>query len=231
MGILTDTQLATFNFGRALTVQIPAADEIERTLQDLSSMLGKALIVDGIAVIHHGYERTTKDVDVLYAYRDGTIMKRLSPSFKVVKQSSSGWHHLEHRTTGVRLELVPEGGLTTYGFIPGPDIVGGKDGIVSLLGLVWLKLVSGKSQDDADIVSLAKVRAAEMKELGPRLPQELRERFARLLEQAKREMASDPYTNPDTPPPDPKAVQEMEEKYGPKAPGAPQLPQSGESDG
>lgn len=214
MSILTDKQMATFNFGRALTAQIPDANEIEETLQDLATLLEGALIIGGIAVIHHGYERTTRDIDVLYAYRDGSILKRLSSHFKVVLMSSSGWHHLEHRKTGIRLELVPEGGLTTFGSIPGPDIVGGKDGVISLAGLVWLKLVSGRSQDDADIVSLAKARMQEVAELRAGLPEELHERFEALLKQAKREMASDPYSNPDAPPPDPDVVREMAEKYG-----------------
>ncbi len=218
MPVLTDLQLATFTFGRAFSFNIPESSSIGAALKDLTEVVGDGLIVGGIAVIHHGYERTTTGIDVLYAYRDASILTRLSPHFNVIKKPASGWHHLEHKRTGVRLELIPEGGLTTYGFIPGPYIVGGQGGVVSLLGLVWLKLVSGRSQDDADIVSLAKIRLEEMKGLAGQLPAELHDRYLSHLQRAEQELSSDPSGDPNAPAPDPSVVQEMMEKYGPKEP-------------
>src|SRR5262249_20745987 len=124
--VLTRSQRLTFDFARgAGAVNTPDGERIEATLQDLRTVQGPALIIGGLAVIHYGYERSTQDVDILYSQSDGGILKRLRPHFKIVLKAKNGWHHLEHKTTGVRLELIPEGGLTTYGFIPGPATVGG----------------------------------------------------------------------------------------------------------
>src|SRR5262245_20207302 len=106
----------------------PDSKAMGEALEDLRKVQGEALIVGGIAVIHYGYARSTTDVDLLYAHVDGKILERLKPFFKIVLKAKNGWHHLAHRKTGVRLELIPEAGLTTYGFIPGPKSVGGKDG-------------------------------------------------------------------------------------------------------
>ena len=146
----------------------------------------------GVAVIHYGYERSTTDVDILYAHADGKILERLKEYFKLVLKAKNGWHHLEHRKTGVRLELVPEGGLTTYGFIPGPKLVGGKDSVISLHGLVWLKMVSGRMQDLGDLERLAMVRMSEMRSIGAKLPLELQERYDQLLVQTAKRMENDP---------------------------------------
>lgn len=174
-------------------MQTPGAADIVRTLDDLRKAQGPALVIGGLAVIHHGYRRLTEDVDILYAHEDGGVLKRLRPAFKVVLKAKNGWHQLEHRETGVRLELIPEGGVTTYGFIPGPDAVGGEEGFVSLFGLVWLKLVSGRAKDDADVVELAKSRMKELAALRGRLPGELHGRFDDIVARAKREMENDPH--------------------------------------
>ncbi|MCY3024099.1 MAG: hypothetical protein NTW87_34410 [Planctomycetota bacterium] len=175
----------------------PSAEDLARTLEDLRRAQGSALVIGGLAVIYHGYERSTQDIDILYADADGRILERLKPDFRIVLKAKNGWHHLEHRKTGVRLELIPEGGLGTYGFIPGPKTVGGESGFISLHGLVWLKLVSGRSQDMADLTTLAKVRQQEFAALRERLPSELLDRFDEVLAQAKREMENDPSRLPD----------------------------------
>lgn len=196
--VLTASQLATFDFARgAGAVQTPSSEDLARALEDLRKVQGSALIAGGVAVIHYGYERSTKDVDVLYAYVDSKILERLKPYFKLVKKLKSGWHKLEHRETGVRLELIPEAALGTYGFIPGPKTVGGDGTFISLLGLVWLKLVAGRSKDEPDVVELAKIRFGELEALREKLPLELRDRFAELLAQAKREIEKDPSRPPE----------------------------------
>ena len=198
-------------------MQTPSAEDIARTLDDLRKVQGPALIIGGIAVIHHGYERFTKDIDILYnEYHDPRILERLAPYFKVVLKAASGWHHLAHRKTHVRLKLVPEGRLTTYGFIPSAGKVRGEGGLVSVLGLVWLKLVSGRARDEGDVVELLKLHMSEMSGLGDKLPPELRERFTALLARAKRELETDPNLNPDigAPPVRPPGVQEEAARYG-----------------
>lgn len=188
-------------------------EEMARTLADFQKVQGRALVIGGVAVIHHGYRRYTHDVDALYSYHDAGILKRLESDFRLVLRAESGWHHLEHRETGVRLELIPEGGLTTYGFIPAPKTAGGENGVISLSGLIWLKLVSGRSKDDADVIEVAKVRMAEVEACLAKLPSELHERFNELIARAKRELANDPSRRPDIMPPTDR-VQEAPVRYG-----------------
>jgi hypothetical protein len=215
MPVLTVDELSIFGFGRSVGMDTHTPEEMARTLADFQKVQGRALVIGGVAVIHHGYRRYTHDVDVLYSYHDAGILSRLEADFKVVLRAENGWHHLEHRATGVRLELIPEGGLTTYGFIPAPQTAGGENGVVSLSGLIWLKLVSGRSKDDADVVEVAKVRMAEVEACRAELPSELHERFDELIARAKRELAFDPSRNPNLMPP-PDRVQEAPAKYAGK---------------
>jgi len=196
--VLTPPELYIFDFGRGFGMDTHSSEAVARTLSDLRKAQGSALIVGGMAVIHYGYRRYTHDADILYANADEfDLLRRLKKDFRTVLKAKSGWHHLEHRKTKVRLELIPEGGVGTYGFIPGPKTVGGKEGLISLLGLVWLKLVAGRGKDDADLLELAKQQWNEMSALVERLPPELRDRYSELLAKAKREFENDPGRLPD----------------------------------
>ncbi len=144
-------------------------------------------------MIHYGYRRYTNDIDILYPnYDEADILRRLKKDFKIVLKAKNGWHHFEHRKTKVRLELIPEGGLTTYGFIPAPQTVGGDKGFISLFGLAWMKLVSGRMKDEADLVEIAKSgQLNAMKKFTARLPEELQARYKDLLARAERELHTD----------------------------------------
>ena len=178
-----------------------ASENVKERLRRATSALDEAgvpyAVVGGNAVsewvsrVDPGAARYTKDVDILYAHADGTILKRLSKNFKRINRVSNGWHHLEHRKTKVRLELIPEGGLTTYGFIPGPHFFGSDDGYLPLWGLIWLKLVSGRIQDDADIAMLAKIRMADVVSARQKLSSELLERFDALIARAKLDLKNE----------------------------------------
>jgi len=187
--ILSQRERNIFEFVRGIAVNTPSADAIEQTLQDLRPAQGSALLIGGLAVIHYGYERSTADIDI---QADGAILKRLRAGFKMVLKSKGEWHHFQHKKTGVRLELIPEGGLLTYGFIPGPALVGRSDGFISYFGLIWLKLVSGRLKALADLSELAKrdmKRAvAVCKKLNPKLQPAYRE----VLAQARKEIENDP---------------------------------------
>lgn len=190
--ILSPRELCIFDFVQGMTVDTPDSDAIEQTLQDLRTAQGSALLIGGLAVIHYGYERSTAAIDLLYARADGAILKRLRPRFKTVLKSRSGWHHLQHKKTGVRVELIPEGGLTTYGFIPGPALVGGRDGFISYFGLVWLKLVSGRLKDLADLSELAKRNMKQAEAVRKKLHPELQKKYREVLAQARKEIENDP---------------------------------------
>ena len=196
--ILAPSHLAVFAFAKGCGfVTTPSPEDLTHALADLRPVLSDALVAGGLAVGYHGWERVTHDIDVLYAYLDGGILERLKPHFRLVAKSKSGWHKLEHRKTHVRLELIPEGALGAYGFIPAPQTVGGENGFISLHGLVWLKLVAGRAQDIGDLVNLAKAKPGDFAAVRERLPTELRERFDEVVLQARREVEGDPYRQPD----------------------------------
>lgn len=189
-----------------------SSEAIAEALADIRLAQGDALIAGGVAVIHYGYQRYTHNIDILYPnYDEAEILRRLKKDFKIVLKAGNGWHHFEHRKTKVRLELIPEGGLTQYGFIPGPKTVGGENGFISLFGLVWMKLVSGRLKDDADLVEVAKSgQMSAMRKLAPKLPSELQQRFTELLARARSELDNDPNFNPDKG----HRIQEPAKRYG-----------------
>ena len=196
---LTPSALATFDFVNAAgasmgrKMQTPDSATISKALADFRAVQDKALIIGGIAVIHYGLERSTKDIDALYFdWDEAGILKRLDEKFKRVNNATNGWHHFQHRETDVRLELIPEGGLTTYGFIPSPKAVGGVDGYISLSGLVWLKLVSRRPRDEADISDLALIRMSDVEACRVHIPTELHECFDAIIARTKQIIANDP---------------------------------------
>ncbi len=190
---LTPVQFGIFDFARGIALTTPSSNDVQKVLEDLKPILGSAIVIGGLAVIHHGYVRATDDADILYAHADVTIFKRLAEKFKVGKKAKNGWHKFEHKATKVRLELIPEGGLTTYGFIPGPHFFGSDNGFLPLWGVMWLKLVSGRAKDEADIIELAVRRLEDVKATRSKLPPEFLERFDAMIVRAKAQIASDPY--------------------------------------
>src|SRR4051795_7234948 len=80
------------------------------TLQALSRKEGIPMaIVGGLAAIHHGYERFTKDIDVVVRSGNLDILTRVAPHYgiKVIWKDPDGWHKLQ--CEGVPIDVVPEG--------------------------------------------------------------------------------------------------------------------------
>src|ERR1700730_17305234 len=80
------------------------------TLKTLSRKEGIPLaIVGGVAAIHHGYERFTKDIDVVVGSGNLDILTRVAPQYgiKVTWNDPEGWHKLQ--CEGVPIDVVPEG--------------------------------------------------------------------------------------------------------------------------
>src|SRR4051794_20161960 len=76
-------------------------------LETLSRKEGIPLaIVGGLAAIHHGYERFTKDIDVVVRSRNLDILPRVAPQYgiKVIWTDPQGWHKLECQ--GVPIDIV-----------------------------------------------------------------------------------------------------------------------------
>jgi hypothetical protein len=121
-------------------------------------------IVGGLGAIYHGYERTTKDIDVVVPKKYLDVLIRVVPKYgiKVIWQAPDGWHKLE--CEGVGIDVVPEGGKPRAGApttIPGPKQLGVPEGVdyASLPGWMETKLGSNRIQDRADVVQVMKTTA------------------------------------------------------------------------
>jgi hypothetical protein len=121
-------------------------------------------IVGGLAAIHHGYERFTKDIDIVVRSSHLDIFARVAPQYgiKVIWKDPDGWHKLQ--CEGVPIDIVPEGrkprkdAPTT---IPGPEQLGVREGAgyAGITGWMETKLGSHRIQDQADVVQVMKVTA------------------------------------------------------------------------
>lgn len=171
--------------------------EVEVALPALRSLLSSAgvpyLVVGGVAVIHHGYERTTKDLDVLIGGGCEASIDPLLSRFGFQRLSSA---RLRHEPTGVQVDTLVAGramvGPRPH-VLPEPDSLGSSAAdphIVSLRGLVELKLRAHRQQDIADVVALLKLRSElEYIELEGALARELRPELFRLWSDAQEELS------------------------------------------
>jgi hypothetical protein len=133
------------------------------TLKSLSRKQGIPLaIVGGLGAIHHGYERFTKNIDVVVRSQNLDILTRVAPQYgiKVIWKDHDGWHKLQCQ--GVPIDVVPEGRKPRKDApiaIPGPEQLGVREGAgyANLSGWMETKLGSFRVQDQADVVSVIKV--------------------------------------------------------------------------
>lgn len=147
-------------FASAVDPQMPPVDE---ALPAAKALLEAAHVpyrwVGGLAVVHHGYRRTTVDIDVLVS---ADALDRLRPllgsyGFEEVRRG------LRHLATGVHVDLLVEGSALPRegaGLYPAPsDQAGCEDEpeMLALAPLIALKLRAGRHQDLADIVALLKL--------------------------------------------------------------------------
>jgi hypothetical protein len=166
---ITDAAEALVNLERVVAaVNAQEAQESKfakalATLQTLARKEGIPLaIVGGLAAIHHGYERFTKDIDVVVRSGNLDVLPRVAPQYgiKVIWVDREGWHKLQ--CEGVSIDVVPEGrkprkdAPTT---IPGPEQLGVREGAgyARIAGWMETKLGSYRVQDQADVVQVIKV--------------------------------------------------------------------------
>jgi hypothetical protein len=167
------------------------------TLKVLSRKEGIPLaIVGGLAAIHHGYERYTKDIDVVVRSGNLHVLTRVAPHYgiKVIWIDPHGWHKLQ--CEGVPIDVIPEGGKPRKDAptaIPGPEYLGVRAGAgyAGIAGWMETKLASYRVQDRADVVQVIKVTTraslrSVRKHLGKAHATYLR-RFDELLEAAEEE--------------------------------------------
>jgi len=180
-------------FARTVSADLPASDE---ALPALRALLDAARvpykIVGGLAVIHHGYPRFTKDIDVLVgrAALDG-----LDAHLKTFGFERARPHRLIHSATQVHVDLLVEGDLIPRAMVaafPAPDSIAASaadSGYVGLTPLIELKLHSARAQDRADVTALLKcVDDNAYLALEAAMPPRLRSMVATIREEALEEL-------------------------------------------
>jgi hypothetical protein len=181
-------------FARPMNPELPAVDV---ALADVRSLLHASgvpfKLVGGVAVVHHGYPRTTEDVDVLV---DPRGLSRLWEELSSHGFARVSPNRLRHLSTGVRVDLLvagtpmPRPGSGAY---PAPDSLeaSARDpDVVGLPGLLELKLRSRRHRDEADVVELLKrLDEAHYLEVEAAVPAELRPHLATLRDDALEELS------------------------------------------
>lgn len=124
-------------------------------------------IIGGLGAIYHGFERNTKDIDVVVGQESLDIVTRVAPGYgiKLIWRDPRGWHKLQYE--GLRIEVVPEGGMprsdapTT---VPSPKHLGVAEGCsyAQLAGWMETKLGSNRAIDRADVIQVMKKTSATM---------------------------------------------------------------------
>ncbi len=175
----------------------PDASPLDLVLPDLRRLMARAgvayRIVGGVAVVHHGYLRTTRDVDVLVEPQAQAELERHLAACGFARESAT---RLRHTATGVPVDLLiagapmPRPGSPAYPS-PGSLASSAEDAaIVGLVGLLGLKLAARRHQDRADVVQLLKrVEESDYIVLEAATSPALRPELARLREDALEELA------------------------------------------
>jgi hypothetical protein len=167
------------------------------TLESLSRKEDISMaIVGGLAAIHYGYQRFTKDIDIVVQSGHLDILARVAPEYglKVIWKDPDGWHKLLFE--GVPIDVVPEGRKPRKDAptaIPNPRQLGVREGAgyAGIAGWIETKLGSYRVQDQADVVQVIKVTApATLRRIRKHLGKAHRvylRRFDQLLEAAEQE--------------------------------------------
>lgn len=135
-----------------------------------------AVLAGGWAVWRHGFlGRVTQDIDiVLPKDRIDEFLRTAAVSgFEVLPQPEGRWPKVLHKETGVKVDVLPEGGrpgtVTRLAptLIPHPSSMGAKGtqlGYISLPSLIELKLAAGRGRDESDVIELMR---ANMDQVDP----------------------------------------------------------------
>jgi len=147
-------------FAHPMAADIPPVDLALPAVRQLLKATGVSFrIVGGVAVTHHGYVRTTEDIDVLIEEKAQERIDQELASYGFERETPN---RLRHRETGVGVHLLvageemPRPGAPAY---PSPRVLEASPedpAIVGLPGLVGLKLWADRHQDRADLVALLK---------------------------------------------------------------------------
>jgi len=190
---LLRTMFELRRFAQTMSPSLPPVDLALPRLRAL--LLAAALpyrLVGGIAVVHHGYERSTRDLDVLVPAGAEVAIDPLLEAHGFMRQSRT---RLLHAASGVSIDLLiagdpmPRPGQPSY---PEPvDVLASPrdPGVIGLAGLVVLKLRAGRLQDRADVAALLKrLSEGEYLDLEAGIEPTLRPGLMRLRDEALQEL-------------------------------------------
>jgi hypothetical protein len=125
----------------------------------------------------HGFVgRVTQDVDIALpkASLADFLQAAAVSGFELIAQPEGRWPKLQHRETGIEVDILPEGGRpgtvsrpapTT---IPHPNTMGAVRGMlkyIALPSLIELKLAAVSLRDEADVVELIRENRDRVDEL------------------------------------------------------------------
>lgn len=188
----------------ALTRVLDVAAEVRRSVSRVDQALpalrrlletagAEYKLVGGLAVVHHGYVRTTENVDVLITREASRRLDVLLPEHGFERLSPT---RLRHHASGVVVDLLlagdpmPRSGSPPY---PSPTALAGSADdptVVGLHGFLELKLGAARHQDLADVVALLKrLDKGEYLRVEAAVPAGLRGRLDALRRDALDELA------------------------------------------
>lgn len=190
---------------REASLYFEGMNTVHLTLQRLAKRLDELgvdyAVAGGMCLFRHGFQRVTRDVDVLVT-RDGLAQIHENLEGRGYLKPFEASKSLRDTDTGVRIDFIISGQFPGEGR-PGPiafpvpkDVATEIDGIryVDLVPFIELKLASGQAshrgQDLVDVQNLIRVRSLP-REFADRLHQSLRPAFLSKWDDAQRAAQDD----------------------------------------
>jgi hypothetical protein len=145
------------NFSNRIDQALQRLDEsaklFSQIIADLQKTGIKFYVVGGVAVTYHGWERLTRDIDVVIDQDD--FDKLDSQDFRKKITPGSNFGNLLHKKTGMQVDVLLGGGI----FPKTSEIKSSlaNPHIASLTDLIIIKLRRGDPSDIGDIYRVLKV--------------------------------------------------------------------------
>ena len=173
----------------------PSTKPVDEVLPLVRALLAEAGVVyrfvGGVSVVHHGYVRTTQDIDVLVRPDAAAALDPLLEKHGFERVSP---HKIRHVATGVPVDFLVAGETLPRPLAkPFPDpasttVSTDDESVIGLAVLFELKLRAGRLRDQADVLELLKrVDDAHYIPLEAAVSAELRPTLARLRDDALEE--------------------------------------------
>lgn len=146
------------------TTEVNAYQRALQALRDLSEQEQIPIaLIGGAATIHHGYPRSTKDLDIVVSVPDFDKILKVAYKygFDIVSWQDFGVHEFSYE--GIPVEVIQEGHFDRD-LPPHPKDLGVTQGMqpANLLGWTLLKLGAARMKDLADVVEVFKTKPPQV---------------------------------------------------------------------